>query len=563
MSRSAYRNDAKKEVTYTPETKRSLYSMLEFGASHASLKAQAILYFNKILTYGDLLDEVHACCAGLITHGVKKGDYVTIFLPNIPQCVIAVYAVNRLGAVANLVHPLSTKSELEYAVSLTGSKIILAFETNEARCADTGAAVIRCRTPGYFPKTPRGLILKTAFTYSVRKSARLETAVEWTDLIANGRLQLKNGTPLPKDTVQPDDIAAVMYTGGTTGDSKGVMLSNAAINFTSTWLINHYANNDAHIGDALLAILPVFHAFGLAVVIHVPLSAGLRIILIPRFNPKDCAKIVLREKVSYLAGVPVIYERMYPYLKEHNCSFIKHAVCGGDKVTADLLTRYNTLLMDDTNRLKFQPGYGLTESCGSCAVTKMEYQTFIEGSVGTPFSGIDYCLVEPGTTSVLPNDAEGELCIRGPSLMTGYLNNEPATRDVLRKHDDESTWLHTGDIVTLNDGDTIVFRSRYKRMVKINGINVYPTLIENTMEGCPLIHEVCAVAVPWKNDRRIKLYVTLKNTPLTKTAASEEIMAYAKTNLNHWSTPFAVTVLNEMPLTKMNKTDYRVLEKRG
>ena len=532
--------------------------MLEFGAAHASEKAEALQYFNTSISYKELLELVKNCAAGLVKLGVKKGDKVTICLPNIPQCVIAVYAVNRIGAVCNLVHPLSTKEEIEYAVNLTKSRFILTFEMNEGHCKDLDATVIRCRTPQYFPKTPVGLITKAVYHQKVKNEPRLENAVEWTDLIKGGA-----GISLPEDTVKPEDIAAIMYTGGTTGHSKGVMLSNQAINYTSSWLVRYYTTGDSHIGDAILAILPVFHAFGLAVVIHVPLSAGLRVILVPRFNPKDCSKIIRREKVAYLAGVPVMYERMYPFLKDHDCSFVKHAVCGGDKVGEDLLNRYNELLKDETGRWKFQPGFGLTEACGAFAVTRKEYHSFIDGSVGKPFDGIDICLVEPGTTEVLPNTEEGELCLRGPSLMSGYYENEQATSEVFRTHDDGLVWLHTGDVVTLTEDNTIVFRSRYKRMVKINGINVYPTLIENTMEKCEPISEVCAVAVPFKNDRRIKLYVTLKDRKADEEAVKEEIMTYAKSNLNHWSCPKSVVILDEMPQTKMNKTDYRVLEKRG
>ena len=532
--------------------------MLEFGLEHASGKAEALRYFNTSISYEKLLELVKTCAAGFVKLGVKKGDFVTICLPNIPQCVIAVYAVNRIGAVCNLVHPLSTKDEIEYAVNLTKSRFILTFEMNEGHCRDLDATVIRCRTPQYFPKNPVGFALKTVYQHKVKNEPRLENAVEWEELLSSGE-----GVTLPEDTVKPEDIAAIMYTGGTTGQSKGVMLSNQAINYTSSWLVRYYTTGDSHIGDAILAILPVFHAFGLAVVIHVPLSAGLRVILVPRFNPKDCAKIIRREKVAYLAGVPVMYERMYPFLKGHDCSFVKHAVCGGDKVGEDLLNRYNELLGDETGRWKFQPGFGLTEACGAFAVTRKEYHSFIDGSVGKPFDGIDICLVEPGTTEVLPNTEEGELCLRGPSLMSGYFENEQATAEVFRTHDDGLVWLHTGDVVTLTEDNTIVFRSRYKRMVKINGINVYPTLIENTMEKCEPIAEFCAVAVPFKNDRRIKLYVTLKDKKADEEAVKEEIMSYARANLNHWSCPISVAVLDEMPQTKMNKTDYRVLEKRG
>ena len=161
MSRKVFRNDAVKEVPYTEEAKRSLYSMLEFGLSHASGKAEALQYFNTSISYAELLELVKTCAAGFVKLGIKKGDKVTICLPNIPQCVIAVYAVNRIGAVCNLVHPLSTKEEIEYAVNLTKSRFILTFEMNEGHCRDLDATIIRCRTPQYFPKSPKGCVLKT------------------------------------------------------------------------------------------------------------------------------------------------------------------------------------------------------------------------------------------------------------------------------------------------------------------------------------------------------------------------------------------------------------------
>ncbi|MDO5843533.1 MAG: class I adenylate-forming enzyme family protein [Methanocorpusculum sp.] len=561
MSARHYRNDSVTKLEYTEDTRRSLYSMLSYGAAHASKEADAILYFGNVISYGALMDKVHSCAAGFLRLGIKKSDCVTIFLPNIPQCVIAVYALNRIGAVCNMVHPLSTKEELEYAVKLTDSRFVLTFESNEGLCDGLSVTVIRCRTPYYFPHNIKGLVTALAYNYSVRKCKKLENVIDWKDVMFNGKIFFERGEALPADDAKGSDTAVIMYTGGTTGDSKGVELSNAAMNYSAVELLMHFANGAPHIGDTILSILPAFHAFGFIVVIHVPLSGGLRLVFLPRFNPKQCAKLVISEQINYLAGVPVIYERLYPLLKDKDISCVHHAVCGGDKVTTDLLNRYNEILGKDNGLAELRPGYGLTEAAGCCLLTKKNYSEFIEGCVGSPLPGTEICLVEPGTTEVVEDD-EGELCIINPGLMTGYYKNETATRQVLRKHDDGRTWLHTGDVVTLSGGDTVIFKSRYKRMVKINGINVYPTLIENTMSGCSLVDEVCAVAVPWKNDRRIKLYVTLA-PQVDKEKASSEIMAYAKSHLNHWSTPFAVTVLDSMPLTKMNKTDYRVLEKRG
>ncbi|MDO5843906.1 MAG: class I adenylate-forming enzyme family protein [Methanocorpusculum sp.] len=557
MSR-IYRNDSITTLEYTEETKRSLYSMFTYSVSHAGESANAVQYFGNHISYGELKRLIDECAAGLIRIGVKKGDYVTIFLPNIPQCVIAVYAVNRIGAICNLVHPLSTKNEIEYAVGLTNSRFILTFELNEGICSRLKARIIRCRTPEYFPKNPKGFMMKTVYNHSVRKSKRADYTIEWSEVMKRGRGYLKNNN-LPEDTVKADDIAAIMYTGGTTGPSKGAMMSNSAVNYVTIQLLMPKINGTPHIGDAFLSVLPVFHAFGLAVVIHAPLSSGMRAILSPRFNVKECSGLILKEKIAVIAGVPAMYERMYPLLKGKDLSFVRYIVSGGDKVSSDLVERYNKILDGHT---QFLPGYGLTEACGACMLTEEGYKEFEEGCVGVPLEGTQVCIVSPGTTEVLNETEEGELCIIGPSLMRGYFKDEKASADVLRKHDDGKIWLHTGDIVRFGKGRNIIFRSRYKRLVKVNGFNVYPTLIENTIEKCPLVKEVCAVGVPWKTDTRIKLYVTL-NEDSDRTAKSEKIMEFAKSNLNHWSCPFEVEVLNEMPLTKMNKTDYRVLEKRG
>jgi len=546
-------------LSYPDHVQRSLYSMFAYGCARVGRGARAYQYFGNTVTYGQLMDEIHACAAGLLELGVKKGDFVTICLPNIPQCVISLYAVNRIGAVCNMVHPLSTKSEIEKAVTLTESQFALTFELNEGHFEGLCRTIIRCPTPAYFPKNAKGLIMKTAYNISVRKAKRVKGAVLWASVMASGRKSLTE-KPLPKDTVKPADTAALMYTGGTTGDAKGVILTNEAFNVTTSSLLQMKIENQCHEGGAFLSILPVFHAFGMVASVHAPLSCGMRMILSPKFDPKECANLVLKEKIEILAGVPAMYERMYPLLKGHDLSFVVHAVAGGDLVSSDLMRRYNEILDSSNGGASFLPGYGLTEACGPVCLASRSDIELQEGALGKPLTGLEMCIVEPGTTKVIADTEEGELCFFGRSLMGGYYKNEKATADVMRRHKDGKIWLHTGDVVTLDEDRNIIFKSRYKRMVKVNGYNVYPTIIENTMEKCPAVSEACAVAAPWKTDKKIKLYVTLKDKDADEEKAKEEIMAYAKANLNHWSCPFAVAVLKEMPRTKMNKKDYKVLE---
>jgi len=560
MSTRIYRNDSITNLEYTNETKRSLYNMLTYGGTHAGSEATAIQYYNNHISYPSLMDQVHACAAGFILHGVKKGDFVTIFLPNIPQSVIAAYAINRIGAVCNLVHPLSTKDELRYAVELTDCRIVLTFEINEELCSDLNVEVIRCKTPTYFPSNIKGRIMKTVYNHKVRHAKKTTgRASEWEGLLAEGRESLKTTPPPPHD-VRSSDTAVIMYTGGTTGPSKGVMLSNTAVNYLATELIYDYVEGTPHIGDGFLAVLPIFHAFGLAVCVHTPLSSGMRVILCPRFDARECAHLVFEERMAFLCGVPAMYERMYPYFKGKDLSCVKHLVCGGDRVTVDLANRYNVILGKEHGGAEFRPGYGLTEAGGACVITDVHYTSLKEGGVGVPFKGTEICVVTPGTTDVIPNTEEGELCMLGPAVMTGYYNNPEETALVLRKHADGRTWLHTGDIVTIDEGDNINFRCRYKRLVKVNGYNVYPLMIEAVMEKCPVISQSCAMGIPWKTDTRIKLYVTLSKK-MDPESAIKDIIAFAKANLNHWSVPVSISILDRMPLTKMNKTDYKALEK--
>ncbi len=558
MSPFVYRNDAVTQFEFSADTQRSLYSMFLYGERHGSPDADALWYFTTRISYAGLHEMIDAFAAGLIQTGVKKGDFVTVFLPNIPQCVVAVYAINRIGAVANMVHPLSTRSELEYCLNLTGSRFVLAFEANEFLCDGFEVTVIRCLTPEFFPKNPKGLIMKMVFNHSMRDAKRISGAVLWTDILKDGRDFLTRGGALPEDTTKSSDIAAVMYTGGTTGDPKGVMLSNAAINASTSEMILEKLDNAPHIGYAFLSVLPVFHAFGLSIVIHAPLSGGMRAVLLPRFNAKECAKVILTEKIEILAGVPAMFERMYPLVKDADLSFVKHMVSGGDTVSPELVGRYNALLKGT----QFLPGYGLTEACGACLLTKPGYDEFPEGCVGQPLRKNTVCLVTPGTDVVVPDTEEGELCIRGPMLMDGYYKNEAATAGVMRRHADGLVWLHTGDVVTIDADHNIIFKSRFKRMVKVNGYNVYPTMIETAMEKCPLVSGVCAVAIPWKTDTRMKLYVTLANPAGDRAAVTQDILAFARAHLNRWSCPVKVEVLDAMPMTKMSKTDYKALEKR-
>ncbi|MDR0438773.1 MAG: acyl--CoA ligase [Methanocalculaceae archaeon] len=536
--------------------------MLRYGATLAGNERPALAYYGNHISYGKLLEEVHACAAGLRVHGVKSGDFVTIFLPNIPQCVIAVYAVNMIGAVCNMVHPLSTSSEIGYAVDLTESKYVMTCEINEAACSGLDVEIIRCKTSAYFPKTLNGHLMRWVHRCAVRKcrnGKNVRKITEWDDLMKDGHGSVSVSGVLEMVGI-PNDTAAIMYTGGTTGATKGVMLSNFAINSVAIQLVVGVVGEDIRVGDGFLAILPMFHAFGLVVTVHTPLSAGMKVALLPKFDAKECARTIFLEKTAYIVGVPAMYERMYSEFAEKDFSFVKAIVAGGDRISESLINRYNHLLRQSGCTTKFRPGYGLTEACSVCTLTMDGYHMISTGCVGIPLAGNRVCTVEPGTTNVLPDGVEGELCLLSDAMMTGYYRNLEATAAVLRRHEDGLLWLHTGDVVIIAPSGNICFRSRYKRMVKVNGYNVYPMMIEEVMQTHPDVREVCAIGIPWGHDTRIKLYVTLKQK-MDPTEVERKLIEYAMERLNRWSVPITVEIVAALPRTRMEKIDYRELER--
>ncbi|MDO5845023.1 MAG: class I adenylate-forming enzyme family protein [Methanocorpusculum sp.] len=556
MAVEIYRDDSVTTWEYNPQRQKTVYDALVYGAEHATHKATAMEYYGRRLTYGELLKEIDACAFGLAKLGVKKGDCVTIFLPNIPQCLISIYAVSKLGAICNMLHPQSTKNELLHALSLTESKIILTFELNESLCSNMeGATIVRCKVPEYFPKNIKSVALKSAYLFSIRtaKQSVGTKVVEWSDLI-------KDCGHVEKAESDIEDTAMVMYTGGTTGHSKGVMLSNRAINYAMSIIIGENVCGLPHIGDRSLVVLPMFHAYGFILSLHSPICAGICAVLVPKFSPSECAKMILENKIEYIMGVPSMYERMYPYFEGHDMSYVRQPLSGGDTVSVELVNKYNALLKNSI--VNFRQGYGLTEISGGVFVMPATYDNYKEGCVGRVFTGNEICVVEPGTINVLPEGEEGELCVSGPVLMSGYCNNPEATKKVMLEHDDGKIWLHTGDVASVDETGLVYFRSRCKRMIKVKGINVYPSIIENVVEKCSVVAKACAVCVTSENGPVIKLYVVLKKLPwrMSPEEAVENIKKFAREQLNDWSQPKDVAVVKEMPMTKMQKVDFIALE---
>jgi len=510
-------------------------------------------------TYAELIRDIDGCADALASRGVKLGDRVTVSLPNCPQAVILFYALNKVGAVASMIHPLSAAAEIEFYLSESRSSWIVildAFYPSAAAAADgAGAQTILVCSIGDF----LGPAMRLGFWVSSgRKIPKVPAAdsrvLVWSDFLAGPRPTRCDATPLG-----PDECAVILYSGGTTGTPKGVMLSSRNFNALGMQV---GTQGPITAGEVILSILPVFHGFGLGVCVHTFLAAGGTCVLVPRFTSATVAKLVRKFRPHYMAGVPTLFESLMrdPVFAKTDLSCFKLIYAGGDKLPETIKERFDAFLAERGGRTSLFEGYGLTESVTACIATpKTAYRP---GSVGIPLPDMRAKIVAPETTQELPAGTDGELCVSGPTVMLGYLNSPEDTAATIRRHADGRLWLHTGDLCSMDREGFVYFRLRMKRIIKVSGVSVTPTLVEGLLDRHPDVELSCVIGVPdARKLQTVKAYVVLKDRRSANGAKERELIEYCAQNLIKWSVPESIEFRDALPLTRIGKVAYSELER--
>ena len=486
-------------------TARTMYEGFKESADKRK-DAPCFYYYGATLTWNEVSDMIDTCAAAMVACGVKKGDRVTICAPNMPQCIAAIYAVNKIGAVASMLHPLSVKSEAEYAVKLVGAKFAFCFDVSEKAFDGMDITLVKCPTAYYFPKTLMGTIYKMGYKKKIKGKtapANVTTKYDWADFLKLGKQYIKeNGVPETQGGAY--DTAAIMMTGGTTGNPKGVMLHNNAINSLSYQLFDVIDDKFDVDTDCMLTALPVFHGFGFALCMHVSMLAGIAQSLFPQFDARMCSSAIKKYHINFVFGVPDFFEKVYKagYLKGVDMSTMKLIGSGGDVVPYSLTEKMDRLLKENGAGVHFVSGYGLTECVTVCTFTD-PHREAPQGCIGIPCYRIETMTVKPGTTEEVKGE-DGELCVYGPTLMQGYYHDEEETNKVLIKHDDDKVWLHTGDMCFIDEKGDIYYRQRLKRVYKISGYLVYPSFIEESFRVMPEIYDCCVIGKEYNGKTALK-----------------------------------------------------------
>ena len=509
-------------------------------------------------TYSQLVQQIHICAKALKALGIQENDKVTLALPNCPQGIVLFYAINLVGAIANMIHPLSAEKEIAFYLNESQSVAVVTLDqfyrkVDAARQGTTAEKLILTSIKDALPPlTKIGYALTLG--RKVEKVPADAPVIWWKDFLSMGSsvvsYRVERGA---------EDPAVILYSGGTTGTTKGIVLTNLNFNALGQQIVA--ANAMFRPGDKMLAAMPIFHGFGLGVSIHSMLCNGGRCILVPQFTPKSYAKDLIRHRVNFIAGVPTLYEALLRLdtMDGADLSCLKGVFSGGDSLSIELKKKLDKFLYDHKASVQVREGYGTTETVTACCLTPAHMHK--EGSIGLPFPDTYIKIVEPGTENELPYGTEGEILLSGPTVMKEYMHHPAETAQTLRRHADGLTWVYTGDLGVMDEQGFVYFKGRAKRMIVTSGYNVYPAQLENILDAHELVQMSCVIGVPdpYKM-QKVKAFVKLVPEAQPTEETKQLLLDYCREHIAKYAMPYDIAFKDEMPKTLVGKVAYRVLE---
>jgi long-chain acyl-CoA synthetase len=535
----------------------SMYDQIRLS-THKYANNTAIMYMGKKITYKSLFKKINLIAKGFNRLGIKKGDIVTILLPNIPEVLYSLYAINKLGAIANMTHPLSAEQEIKDTLVSTKSKYLIMFdeqyskikniidETNVNKVIFVSPADSLCFIKRFFYKLSR---LNKYKHHPVRKKY-----MTWKDLEVLSRASKKD----EYHRYGKDTPAVILHSGGTSGKTKNVVIQNRAFNYAAK--AEKIKLKELKPGDSCLAIMPNFHGFGLSVCMHTPLSLGCYTTLVPQFNAKEFDILFDKTKPTCVLGVPTLYEALINSNNVNNLdlSYLKYVISGGDLLPKSLEDRINEYLASHDSPARITQGYGLSEALAAVCLASDDLNK--SGSIGIPLPGNHIKIIDDGTREEKPIGEVGEIVINSKALMMGYLNDEIETNTALQIHDDGHVWLHTGDLGYMDEDGFIFYKGRIKRMIITSGYNVYPSHVEEVIESHPAVLQCSVVGIPHPYKQEVcKAFIVIKEG-MYSLFIKQEIKDYCKKKLAKYMVPVEFVIRKSLPKTKLGKVDFVTLQ---
>lgn len=546
-----------KYYTRTPESlnyyQGSMYDYVKESAIKNE-KRTAYTYYGLGVSYRGFLRRVDRIAAALTQFNIVENECVTICMPNTPESIALIYAINKIGAIANIIHPLSSTKDIKRALDETNSGVLF--------CSDSSMQNARDIKVKHFILVPNStsLIKFKKMIYNIKESVNLKLGknmISWSDFISYKTLD----DPYKKR--KANDPAAIIYSGGTTGKPKGIILSN--LNFNAMALQTMNVCDGLNPGSSVLAALPIFHVFGLALCIHTTLVCGMTAILVPKINTKKINSELKKCKPNIYPAVPSLLTMSLKGVDPGSTGLkdIKTVVVGGDYLSPQTKAEFEKFLKDHGSNGVVKVGYGLSEASGFCCSTAPIEEKYVQnGTLGVPNPDILVKAFEPNSDIEKSYNDVGEICVTGPTIFMGYINEDKETKNTLVKHTDGKIWLHTGDLGYIDKNGFVYYTSRLKRMIISNGYNIYPIELEEIIKKCKYVEDCTVVAVPHKiKSQTPKAVIVLKKDVEDTLAVRSEIRKYCMDNIARYAIPTEFEYRKDIPKTAIGKVAYRDLQK--
>ena len=519
----------------------------------------ALYYEGKKISFKTLLKRIDKTADILYNQlGVRQNDVIVIAQPNIPETIVLFYAINKIGACSNLIHPFTPFNQVKAIMDRTHTKYAFLFEQRIAkevtRYREIADRVFVTRIEDDLPVFKKA-IYHTFMNYRIRhKLGKLPPRFKFDGFKYTYQLKAE-GKEVPEAAFDPKRCSVLLHSGSTTGKPKTICLSDYAFNFIAYHSNSFMALTREQLrGHKMLSILPSFHGFGLCMTMHAPLVNQFSSILIPKFKADKVAKVMNKIKFTCVCGVPTIYEKLLQepaFTKSKNLKHLHCCFCGGDSMGQTLEDRFNEAMKKGGSKCRLFQGYGLTEAIAVNCVNTFDANR--KGSLGKAMPEADFKILDEDNKEVKPGEL-GEICFKSGALMLGYYQDEEATKDCII-----DGYLHTGDLGYIDADGFIFFKQRKKRVVKVSGVGVFPSEVEQLIESMPEVSACAAIHIPDpKLQNAIKVFVVAKY--FDETAMKDKILETCRKYLIRWSVPTEIEFRKELPLTMLGKVDFRTLQ---
>lgn len=525
----------------------SFYDIIK-ASSLAHPHYNAILYDNKFITYQELINYIDQFALFFHHQGIKSGDIVTIILPNIPQAIYAFYALNKLGAICHEVHPKTSATKLAAYLDKTNSSYVLTLNIFNKQYLDViTKRKIKMITFNPFSKSK---LLKHLFC----------------EVMSNHKKVIKYKKNQKQEVITPyhfdaKQTSVLLNSGGTSGNDKIIELS--------TYAINSLASNGTEIlgmtegnGVFMLAVLPMFHGFGLCMGIHSPLMYGACVSLMMKFHSEDTIKLIKEHHLTIMIGVPALYKALLrnPHFYIPELENITTAYVGGDFVASSLVDEFNQTMKKYNSKARLYEGYGLTETVTVCTVNTDQFNR--PRSVGRAVRNTSIRIVDPLTHQFLSPNEDGEIVVSGDTLMNGYYQNKELTDNTFFIDNDGVKWVLTKDFGHLDSDGYLYFKQRLKRVIKVSGVIVCPSEIENAINKIPYVYESFATSITHEaRDNMVILFVVKdKYKPLEEKQLNKLINETIEQEISVYAKPYQIIYMDSFPKTEIGKIDSKKIE---